>query len=74
MYVLDMVGTIKLFIKERYGNNYFFLGRERFQLSGGDANQLLFLFGLILVQISAKFNAQTVVLLYSLREINSIGR
>ena len=37
-----MVGNIILFIKEMYGNENKknFLGRERFQWSGGDANQL----------------------------------
>ena len=45
MYVLDMVGTIILVKKEMYRNKKKFLGRERFQWSGGDANHL-FLFGL----------------------------
>ena len=36
-----MVGTIILFIKKMYGNkNTNYLDRERFQWSGGDANQL----------------------------------
>ena len=42
--MLHMVGTILLFIKEMYGNkNKIFLGRERFQWSGGNANQLFIL-------------------------------
>ena len=52
MYVLDMVGTIILFIKEMYGNVWkcmemygnvwkcMEIGRELFQWSSGDANKL----------------------------------
>ena len=41
MYVLDMVGTIILFINKCMEIKIkIFLGRERFQWSGGDANQL----------------------------------
>ena len=41
MYVLDMVETIVLFIKEMYRIKILKKpGRERFQWSGGDANQL----------------------------------
>ena len=41
MYVLDMFGIIILVIKEMYKIKIkFFLGREHFQWSGGDANQL----------------------------------
>ena len=39
MYVLDMVGTIILFINKCMEKKIF-LGRERFQSSGGDANQI----------------------------------
>ena len=47
MYVFDMVGTIILFIREMYGKKINFLGRELFNWSVGDANQLFILFGQI---------------------------
>ena len=51
MYVLDMVGTIILFIKEMYANknkNYFWSGASVFSGRAGMLTNYLFLFGLII--------------------------